>query len=300
MKKHINTISISIGVFVHNEEKDIGKTLNALLNQDLGTSFAISEILVFSDACTDNTNNIVNSAARNNKSIKLITSNDRRGKSAAINHFLNIAKEEIVISANGDHIPDKKCLRLLVEALTSDKKIGLAGPQVICVNKDNNLMGYLSKTLWRIHHKVALIQAKAGELIAYKKDIVKRLPYPCVLDESTTEAIVQNAGYNVVYVPDAKVFVKGPQRFRDEIIQRRRNEVGYIHIMHQFLHYRPATFNRKYLLPAIISEISVNPIINIYLAITIFSEIYAKFLAYYDYYILRKTYQSWPVAHSTK
>ena len=100
MKKHINTISISIGVFVHNEEKDIGKTLNALLNQDLGTSFAISEILVFSDACTDNTNNIVNSAARNNKSIKLITSNDRRGKSAAINHFLNIAKEEIVISAN--------------------------------------------------------------------------------------------------------------------------------------------------------------------------------------------------------
>jgi len=213
MKKHINTISISIGVFVHNEEKDIGKTLNALLNQDLGTSFAISEILVFSDACTDNTNNIVNSAARNNKSIKLITSNDRRGKSAAINHFLNIAKEEIVISANGDHIPDKKCLRLLVEALTSDKKIGLAGPQVICVNKDNNLMGYLSKTLWRIHHKVALIQAKAGELIAYKKDIVKRLPYPCVLDESTTEAIVQNAGYNVVYVPDAKVLLRDPKDF---------------------------------------------------------------------------------------
>jgi cellulose synthase/poly-beta-1,6-N-acetylglucosamine synthase-like glycosyltransferase len=293
-------IRISIGVFAYNEGKDIKKTLDALIDQKLSSNLTISEILVFSDACTDDTDTIVEKMSSLHSTIKLIASRLRRGKSAAINHFLQIAKEKIVISTNGDHIPDELCIDRLVVKLLSDEKIGLVGPQVICVNSGNDLMAYLSKTLWRIHHKVALREAKAGELIAYKKNLVKKLPYPCVLDESTTEAIVQHASYKVAYEPEAKVYVKGPQKFIDEIIQRRRNEVGYILISKQFPNYHPSTFKRGNLLPAIMSEISIHPRTNLFLAVTILSEFLSKILAYWDYYVLKKYYQTWPVAHTTK
>ena len=59
-------IDVSIGIMAYNEERNIGKLLNILLNQRLKTTH-ISEIVVVSSGSTDKTDSIVKNAAKKNK-----------------------------------------------------------------------------------------------------------------------------------------------------------------------------------------------------------------------------------------
>ena len=87
MKKKINC---SIGIIVYNEAANIGKLLNALLTQQL-EQVVIEDIFVVSSACTDDTDDIVRKYCEKNPKIKLITEPERRGKSSAINRFIEVS-----------------------------------------------------------------------------------------------------------------------------------------------------------------------------------------------------------------
>jgi len=94
----------SVGVIVYNEAANIGKLLDALLQQR-SEKTEIAEIIVVSSACTDGTDDIVREFEKKHSKIKLITEAERGGKSSAINKFIKASKSELLIIESGDTIP---------------------------------------------------------------------------------------------------------------------------------------------------------------------------------------------------
>ena len=84
----------------YNEEKNIGRLLQTLLDQKL-EEVQISNIFVISSGCTDKTEEIVKEFSQKDERIKLLTQEKREGKPSAINFFIKNAKRaELSISSS--------------------------------------------------------------------------------------------------------------------------------------------------------------------------------------------------------
>ena len=65
-------ICCSVGISAYNEEANIGRLLQEILDQDLRT-VEISEIIVVASACTDRTEEIVRECMQKDRRIRLYT-----------------------------------------------------------------------------------------------------------------------------------------------------------------------------------------------------------------------------------
>ncbi len=289
-------INCCIGVIVYNEVANIEKLLEALLEQKLD-KIAIRNIIVISSACTDGTDEIVENFAKKNKKIKLITEPERRGKSAAINKFITASESDILIIESGDTIPAKDTVEKMVVPFF-EEKIGMTGGRPVPENDPKTFIGYSVNLLWKLHHKMALISPKLGEMVAFRK-IFEAIPEKSAVDEASIEAIMKENNLKLKYIPEAIVHNKGPENIKDFIKQRRRIETGHLWLM-ETENYEVSSQNPKILLKLAISEIMENPFKIHFLFGTILLEIYSRFLGWYDFKIKKKNPFKWDIAESTK
>lgn len=96
-------IEYSVGVMAYNEEANIGRTLEAILNQTQHKT-ALAEILVVASGCTDNTVSVVQTMMASEPRIQLLIQERREGKASAINLFLQHARSEILVMVGADII----------------------------------------------------------------------------------------------------------------------------------------------------------------------------------------------------
>ncbi|MHA1471371.1 MAG: glycosyltransferase, partial [Candidatus Asgardarchaeia archaeon] len=216
-------MDVSIGICAYNEEKNIGKIINALLKQRIHVA-KIKEIIIVSSGSTDNTNIIVNAYAKKYDKVKLFIQKKREGKASAINIFLKNAIGEILVLESADTIPLPNTIENLVLPFI-DQKIGMTGGRPIPVNDKRTILGYTIHLLWTLHHLISISHPenpKFGEIIAFRKGIVKRVPKKTVVDEAWIQAMVAKKGFKFKYVPSAIVLNKGPETVSDFLRQRRR------------------------------------------------------------------------------
>src|SRR3972149_10635036 len=154
----------SIGIMAHNEERNIGSLLAALVNSAIS-----SEIVVVASGCTDRTESIVRSWQTRDKRIHLIVQETREGKASAVNAFLRHTKERVVVLCSADLIPDHGTIERLLEPF-GDPEVGMTSARPVPVNDPATFMGFAAHLLWELHHQLNLSgQFKAGELIAFRK-----------------------------------------------------------------------------------------------------------------------------------
>jgi cellulose synthase/poly-beta-1,6-N-acetylglucosamine synthase-like glycosyltransferase len=286
----------SIGVIVYNEADNISKLLDALLNQKLEKT-AIDEIIVVSSACTDGTDDIVRKYCDNHPQIKLITEPERKGKSSAINKFIANAKSEILIIESGDTIPAEDTVEKFVIPFF-DEKIGMTGGRPLPENNPRTFIGYSVNLLWNLHHKMALISPKLGEMVAFRK-IFDKIPEKSAVDEASIEAIIKAAGLRLKYIPEAIIHNKGPENLKDFIKQRRRIAAGHLWLK-ETENYEVTSQNPKILIQLAFEEIKDNPSKLFFLIGTVILEIYSRILGWYDLKIKKKNPFKWEIAKSTK
>ena len=102
--------NFSIIIPTYNEENDIGNTLKSLLE----INYKNYNILIVDDS-NDNTPNIIKKYVYQNKNIKLIRPNLKRGRCEARNIGIKEADGEILIILNADvHLPKKFINQILV------------------------------------------------------------------------------------------------------------------------------------------------------------------------------------------
>ncbi len=289
--------TISIGVCVYNEEKNIRSLLNSLLNQK--TTTRIKEIIVVSSACSDKTDDIIEKEfLPYNPEIVLLKQEKREGKASAINLFLAQASGDIVILESGDTIPAEDAIENLTQPF-KDPKIGMTGGRPVPVNARNTFMGFTVHLLWDLHHKLATKHPKLGEMVAFRKDLIKKIPTDTAVDEAFVEALIMEQGFELSYAPKAIVYNKGPETISDFLKQRRRIFAGHVHLKKK-KGYAPSSMGKLIVLKLTFENVKFTPKEITWTIGAIFLELYGRFLGLYDIYIKNANPFIWNMAESTK
>lgn len=118
---------VSIMVPAHNESIVITRTVHALLNFDYPRDRY--EIIVINDNSSDDSKEKLEAIQRNNPDRNLIViSTDKvsggTGKSNALNIGFSVSKGEVIAIYDADNTPEPQALRILVENLMADDKLG--------------------------------------------------------------------------------------------------------------------------------------------------------------------------------
>lgn len=290
-------LKISIGIIAYNEGENIKKLLESLLLQQTN-AITIDEIIVISSCCTDKTDEIVsNFENKSNGFIKLIKQKNREGKSSAINLFLNISKNKICVIGSGDIICfpntiENLCLPLL------DPTVGMTGCHPVPINSKNTLMGFIINLFWKLHHEIAMISPKCGEMIAFRK-VFNKIPKESSVDEASIEIEIIKKKLFIKYAPEAIIKNKGPETIRDFVKQRRRIYAGHKWLKENF-EYNVSTSNNLLIAKCVLKKISPDVKKNSWIFIMILLEIYSRLLGFYDYKIMKKNPFIWNIAQSTK
>jgi len=289
-------LACSIGVIAYNEAENILKLLQALVDQKLD-QVEIAEIIVVSSACKDGTDDLVCKFALSHPQVSLICEKERKGKSSAINIFLKEAKSDILIIESGDTIPAPDTIEKLI-APFEDPKIGATGGRPTPVNDEKTLIGYSVHLLWRMHHRMALINPKLGEMIAFRR-VFTSIPADSAVDEASIEALIKGKRLKLLYVPNAIVYNKGPENWKDFISQRRRIQNGHLWLMHKY-QYKVTSQSGGIMLSILRQEILSQPAQIFKLGWVMLVEAYCRMLGSHDFHIKKKNPFAWDIAASTK
>lgn len=289
-------LACSLGILIHNEAENIGKLLDALLRQKL-TNVNISEIIVVSSASTDNSDDIVRQYESRDSRIRLVTESERRGKSAAINTFLEVANEELIVISSGDVIPADDAVEKIITPFT-DEKIGMTGGRPFPVNKSDTFVGYWVNLQWKLHHRVALKSPKLGEMVAFRR-VMERIPEDSAVDEASIEAQITAKNLQLRYIPEAIIYNKGPEKIKDFIKQRRRIASGH-NWLKQRNSYQVSTSKFPLLFTVVWEEIKEKPAKVPHIILICLLEVWSRFLGWYDLKIRKKNPFKWEIIESTK
>ncbi len=293
-------ITCSVGITAHNEEANIGRLLEAMLNQHLD-QVEVSEIIVVASGCTDNTCKIVREFEARDPRIKLVTQDTREGKVSAVNLFLEHAQEEICILESGDTLPGEGSVESLAR-MFRDPQVGMTGAHKVPVNVPDHVIGYLSHLRLTMEHSLCLEIPRLGEMIAFRK-VFDRIPPDVAMDEAFVEALMIKRGLQVRYAPDAMVYNMGPETFSDFVRQRRRNYAGHLHLKHKY-GYRVSSLDNLRVARLGLSEAwaAVTRTLRLLYVLTALAaiEVYSRILGSYDYYIKGDRHVVWDVAWTTK
>lgn len=291
-----SSLRCSVGITAHNEEKNIGKLLEAMLAQELDL-VEMTEIVVVASGCTDRTCDIVRVYERRDPRVKLLEQVKREGKTSAINLFLQNAREEICIIESGDTIPGVTTIENLVK-LFADPKVGMTGAQKVPTNVPDHIVGYMSHLRLQMEHELCLEIPRLGELIAFRK-VFAYLPPDVAMDEAFVEALVIRRGLEVRYAPDAVVYNTGPETMREFIMQRRRNYAGHLHLVRKYGYKVSSMDNLR--VSRIAWEEMWKAIRLIYTLVSLaLVEWIARLLGTYDYFVRGRKHEVWNIAWTTK
>lgn len=290
----------SVGITAHNEEANIGRLLEAMLNQQLD-EVVITEIIVVASGCTDGTCGIVREFEAREPLIKLLTQDEREGKVSAVNLFLRNAQEEICVLESGDTLPGEHSVESLVK-MFRDPQVGMTGAHKVPVNVPDHVIGYLSHLRLAMEHSLCLEIPRLGEMIAFRK-VFDQIPPDVAMDEAFVEALMIDRGLDVRYAPDAMVYNMGPETFSDFVRQRRRNYAGHLHLKRKY-GYRVSSLDNARVARLALTEAwgAVSRTLRLLYVLTTLAaiEIYSRILGSYDYYVKGDKYVVWDMAWTTK
>jgi biofilm PGA synthesis N-glycosyltransferase PgaC len=291
-------IGCSIGIMAYNEEANIERTLQSVLEQQ-GPSIRIEEVIVVASGCTDRTIPIVSAMAQKEPRVRLCVQEKREGKASAINLFLKEARSPVVVLLGADVIPEDSAIENLC-APFKDPLIGMVGGRPVPVNDVSTFMGHTVHLLWRLHDRVARVHPKLGEVIAFR-NVISGIPVDSAVDEISIQALITQLGYKLIYRPDCVIYNKGPVTVRDFLKQRRRIFAGHLKVLRQ-QNYEASTMKVTPIARQLIAcrhfALST-PRQTMWTLGAIILEGYARLQGYYDFWRKRE-HNIWQAVASTK
>ncbi len=291
------TLYCSLGITAYNEEANIGKLLQRILDQQL-QCVQITEIIVVASGCTDGTAQLVEEYTAREDRIRLLVQENREGKASAMNLFIREAQEELLILCSADLLPALDAVEQLMLPFT-DPEVGMTGCHPVPVNDPATFMGFAVQLLWRLHHALNMAgNFKGGEMVGFRR-LFTRIPYHTAVDEASIEPIIRGQGYRVYYCPDAIVANKGPETVADFLRQRRRIYAGHLDLQ-RMVGYQVSTMSGSKMVRLLFKNIEwrLRPFSWTWAVVML--EVYGRLLGLYDYKTGTKNHTIWEIATTTK
>jgi len=329
----MNKVRLAVGIPAHNEEKNIGKLLQNLLEQPLDEGVVLEKIIVVTSGCTDRTEEIVEAFARKDRRVRHFSEAERRGKISAVNLILRESRgSDVLLMLSADNLPAKgsiqeilkpflgslrKCEGKIGEKSEKGKegeesggkrsevvgggvdgreRVGCVSGRPVPVNDPRTFFGFASHLLWGLHHRISQREAKlTGEFFAMRVGIVEELP-AVVNDDLYIEYAVKRRGYALVYAEKAVSFMRGPETLGDFLRQRVRVHVGHMQIA-AMTGYKPKTASIYENIRHLKDFFTLRRIH--FIAGAVLLEAFARILAFF-HFKFRKIPLTWEHAKTTK
>jgi len=211
--------TFSIVIPSYNEEKTILECLESILSQRVPEGFELINITVVSSS-DDDTNEIVRRLMIENKKIKLIVEDERKGKVSAINLFLRDEDVDICVLCDADITLSKHSLANLLQEF-EDQKVGGTTAIPMVKNGKKNIVQKLGCLIWEMHRATTKVNGKFSLLWAFKNEI-DALNINVGSDDSAVQNLILSKGFSTTQAENSIVYCSVPDNFGEYIDQRVR------------------------------------------------------------------------------
>lgn len=218
--------SVSIIIPAYNEEKNIGKCLEAILRQDFRGEM---EIIVVNDGSTDKTAEI---ASR--YSVTLIDLQINLGKAKALNTGIKNANGDILIFSDSDSQMSGNAVSSLVKCLKDHQDAQVGAGNIFIDDRDgkSSLLKYFQMIEYHTEQEInRYLQSQGGKvlvcpgpLFAVRRQVTEEILFSdqSVVEDADFTVHVLKKNIKVVREPEAKVYTEAPDSLRKWFIQRKR------------------------------------------------------------------------------
>lgn len=272
-------------------EKGIYRLIYSLLNQNLPKNVILDKIILV--AC-----GYKKLPSFRGKKVIVIKEKIRAGKAVAINMGLKKLKSsDVIVVISGDVLIEKNAVAKLLSSF-SNLRVGMVGGRPIPLNDKTKLIGFIVHLIWDLHHLISLYYPKTGELIAFR-NVIDEIPRKTCVDEASIEAEIKEKNYDIKYVPNAIVYIKGPETILGLIKQRKRIFIGHLHLKNS-KGYEVSTMNTWIILKCLIKIIKTKPEKIHWILFAILLEAYIRLSSIFDFYIRKKNPYKWEIIKTAK
>jgi len=222
---------VSFIIAAYNEEKVITKKINDTL--DLHYPKDKFEIIVASDASSDMTDDIVQSFE--DKGVRLVRSQERRGKTAAQNLAVKEAHGEILIFSDATTIYDKEAVTYLARRFVKGKVGAVAGVEKFIDSKTK--IAQEASFFWNYELYIRERESKlntmisvSGCIFAIRKNLYGQLPEGLIEDFALPLKVAER-GFKVIQEKRAFAYEEAVEETHDEFTRKARIVAGGIAVL---------------------------------------------------------------------
>ena len=236
---------VTVMVPAHNESIVLKKTMEALIKFDYPKDRY--EIIVVNDNSTDDSAQVLKTIQHNNPSAKIIVINTDpvvggKGKSNALNIALSVASGSVIAIYDADNTPEKQALKILVENLMSDDKLGA----VIGKFRTRNKYASLLTRFVNIETLAYQCMNQAGRYFFFKLCTIPGTNYVirrelidqmggwdvnALAEDTEISFRLYRMGYYIKFIPQAVTWEQEPQILKQWFKQRTRWVKGNLYVL---------------------------------------------------------------------
>jgi cellulose synthase/poly-beta-1,6-N-acetylglucosamine synthase-like glycosyltransferase len=202
---------VSLIIATYNEAKVMDKKLKNV--QELEYPVDKLEVIIVDSASTDGTLDVCRSFLKKNElryPVKLLSEEQRLGKSHALNIALQHAKGEIIATSDADSFWESDAL-LKAVPFFADPSVGAVTGREVLMNLEKNVYT-MSEGVYRdFYYTLRLGESKVnstlifqGELALYRKSLLDKFEdRPGYSDDIGTVVKMVSKGYRCIFIPEA-------------------------------------------------------------------------------------------------
>jgi glycosyltransferase involved in cell wall biosynthesis len=221
-------LSVTIAIPAYNEERNIERAVESLLNQK-ASNYILDKIIVVSDGSIDRTVQLVRDKFR---SVIVKDFRLNRGKVKRLNFILDQNTSDVLVISDADIIiKNNFVISELVKKFIGNPKCGIVCAYHRAIKPDSIVgkISYFGTCIWDDARNYlggkALRYFCEGGLIGYSRNMTNKLKFPVsnhVGDDTYSFYFAISNGFNVVIAKKAKVYVVLPATLNDYIVQMKR------------------------------------------------------------------------------
>lgn len=196
--------SVSIIITAYNEERDLAAKLENTLALDYPKDKL--EVIVASDCSNDRTDEIAKKFAP--RGVRLYRQTERRGKTAAQNAAIEIARGEITLFSDATTLYRPDVLRVMMPDF-ADPEVGCVAGRLVYVDPTDSSVGRGARSYWGYETFLKERESRIVSLIGVSGCLyaVRRAAYVPLYEEACSDFIIATKmveqGLRAVYEPEA-------------------------------------------------------------------------------------------------
>ncbi|MEM2111270.1 MAG: glycosyltransferase [Candidatus Bathyarchaeia archaeon] len=286
-EKRLSLPTISIVVPVKNEEKVIGRLLDALVRLDYPPEK--KEIILVEDGSTDRTSEICKSYAQQYpKIVNYFHRVTSKGKPSALNFGFKHAKGEIVAVFDSDNVPEHDVLMKAVKYFEDPSVAAVQGTTCV-INADQNMLTKFvsyEEAVWLKNYLqgkdiLNLFVPLTGSCQFIRKDVAVEVGLwdeDALAEDLEMSARITEKGYNIRFAPEIVSWQEAPSKLSQLIKQRVRWFRGYMEVAVKY-----GRFLKKMEKKTFDAEITlIGPYVLASFLLSYFASIYISLFPFYD------------------